>query len=148
MEIKLITEFDQKIFDAVSGLLCQLAPDLPVLTREHFDKVLKDERTFLFIAEHENKVAGMMTIVTYVVPGATRFWIEDLVVDKPFRGRGFGRKLISHAISFARSKGARTIDLTSRPSRIEANQLYRSAGFSLRETNVYRFYVDRTNQTD
>lgn len=141
MEIRMITESDQRIFDAVSGLLHQLSPDLPALTREHFNKVLNDKRTFLFIGEHENNIMAMMTIVAYVVPSATRFWIEDLVVDEAYRGRGFGRELINYAIRFARSEGAKTIDLTSRPFRTEANQLYRSAGFSLRETNVYRYFI-------
>lgn len=33
---------------------------------------------------------------------------------------------------------AKTVDLTSRPSREAANRLYRKTGFELRETNVYR----------
>ena len=35
--------------------------------------------------------------------------------------------------------GARTVELTSRPSREEANRLYAKLGFRLRETNVYRY---------
>jgi ribosomal protein S18 acetylase RimI-like enzyme len=33
------------------------------------------------------------------------------------------------------------VDLTSRPSREDANRLYRRLGFVERETNVYRFVV-------
>jgi ribosomal protein S18 acetylase RimI-like enzyme len=39
----------------------------------------------------------------------------------------------------ARELGAKTVDLTSRPSREAANHLYRNAGFELRDTNVYRY---------
>jgi ribosomal protein S18 acetylase RimI-like enzyme len=39
----------------------------------------------------------------------------------------------------ARLRGARTVDLTSRPSRDAANRLYRRLGFEPRETNVYRY---------
>jgi len=35
--------------------------------------------------------------------------------------------------------GAKTVDLTSRPSREAANRLYRRLGFVERETNVYRY---------
>ena len=35
--------------------------------------------------------------------------------------------------------GAKTIDLTSRPSREAANRLYQRLGFEMRETNVYRY---------
>ena len=34
--------------------------------------------------------------------------------------------------------GAKTVDLTSRPSRESANRLYVRKGFELRTTNVYR----------
>ena len=36
-------------------------------------------------------------------------------------------------------RGAKTVDLTSRPSRVAANKLYQKLGFVLRDTNVYRF---------
>ena len=37
------------------------------------------------------------------------------------------------------ARGARTIDLTSRPSRDVANRLYQRLGFVARDTNVYRY---------
>ena len=43
------------------------------------------------------------------------------------------------AVAHAGRIGARTVDLTSRPSREAANRLYRRCGFELRETNVYRY---------
>ena len=39
----------------------------------------------------------------------------------------------------AAERGARSVDLTSRPSREAANRLYRRLGFEPRETNVYRY---------
>jgi ribosomal protein S18 acetylase RimI-like enzyme len=36
----------------------------------------------------------------------------------------------------------RSVDLTSRPSRDAANQLYQRLGFVRRETNVYRYDAD------
>ena len=44
-------------------------------------------------------------------------------------------------IEIARSRGAKTVDLTSRPSREAANRLYQRIGFVARETNVYRFDI-------
>jgi ribosomal protein S18 acetylase RimI-like enzyme len=139
MIIKEINRFNMRVFTAVSGLLPQLDPDSKALTFVQFRKILGSEGTHLFIAEHETRIIGMMTIVTYHVPVGTKFWIEDLVVDESQRGMGFGKEMISFAIGFARSKGAKSIDLTSRPFRVAANKLYRDAGFDLRETNVYRF---------
>jgi ribosomal protein S18 acetylase RimI-like enzyme len=42
----------------------------------------------------------------------------------------------------AADKGLRFVDLTSRPSRDIANNLYQSLGFRLRETNCYRHDLD------
>jgi ribosomal protein S18 acetylase RimI-like enzyme len=68
-----------------------------------------------------------------------RAWIEDVVVDDAARGKGVGAALNERAIEVARGLGARTVDLTSRPSREAANRLYQRLGFEPRETNVYRF---------
>jgi ribosomal protein S18 acetylase RimI-like enzyme len=43
------------------------------------------------------------------------------------------------ALDLARQQGARSIDLTSRASRVEANRLYQQLGFQLRDSNVYRY---------
>ena len=68
-----------------------------------------------------------------------RAWIEDVVVDESARGKGVGSALNVAAIERAQRVGARTVDLTSRPSREAANRLYQRLGFKPRDTNVYRY---------
>ena len=45
-------------------------------------------------------------------------------------------------LELAAQKGPRFVDLTSRPSRDVANNLYQPLGFKLRETNCYRHNLD------
>jgi ribosomal protein S18 acetylase RimI-like enzyme len=71
-----------------------------------------------------------------------RAWIEDVVVDEAARGAGVGAALNQAALRVAGERGARTVDLTSRPSREAANRLYQRLGFTPRETNVYRYDLD------
>ena len=73
------------------------------------------------------------------IPTGMRAWIEDVVVDELARGKGVGEALSREAIRAALDAGARTIDLTSHPTREAANRLYRRIGFVLRDTNAYRF---------
>ena len=80
-----------------------------------------------------------MTLIIFQIPTGIRAWIEDVVVDSSARGRGIGKKLNSAALELAKQAGVKTVDLTSRPARKEANQLYKDIGFIQRETNVYRF---------
>ncbi|HEX2184389.1 MAG TPA: GNAT family N-acetyltransferase, partial [Chloroflexota bacterium] len=62
-----------------------------------------------------------------------------VVVHEAARGQGVGEALSREALRRAAEAGARTVDLTSRPSREAANRLYRRLGFEPRETNVYRW---------
>jgi len=64
-----------------------------------------------------------------------------VVVDEAARGQGIGEALSQEAIKIAEEAGARTVDLTSRPSREAAGRLYEKVGFKLRETRVYRYLV-------
>ena len=43
---------------------------------------------------------------------------------------------------FAKEMGKSTLMLTSRPSRVAANNLYRSCGLEPKETNMYRMPLD------
>lgn len=82
---------------------------------------------------------GTMTLVMFPIPTGLRAWIEDVVVDDSARGRGVGELLNRTALDRAVAAGARTVDLTSRPSREAANRLYQRLGFQPRETNIYRW---------
>jgi ribosomal protein S18 acetylase RimI-like enzyme len=80
----------------------------------------------------------MLTLVAVRIPTGVVCHVEDVVVDTRARGLGIGRLLAQHAIRCAGDLGARHVDLTSRPERVAANQLYQSLGFVRRESNVYR----------
>jgi ribosomal protein S18 acetylase RimI-like enzyme len=85
------------------------------------------------------QIVGCLTLVIFRIPTALRAWIEDVVVDESARGRGVGEALTQEAVRIAQSRGARTIDLTSRRSREAAHRLYEKVGFAVRDTNVYRY---------
>jgi len=93
----------------------------------------------LLMARDRGEVIGTLTLVLFRIPTGIRAWIEDVVVDEGARGSGVGRSLNEAAVKRALAAGAVTVDLTSRPSREDANRLYRKLGFEPRQTNVYRF---------
>jgi ribosomal protein S18 acetylase RimI-like enzyme len=69
-------------------------------------------------------------------------YVEEVAVDETMRGLGVGRALMDGLVAEARQRGLDFVELTSRSSREAANALYRSLGFRLRETNVYRMDLD------
>jgi GNAT superfamily N-acetyltransferase len=54
------------------------------------------------------KVIGMVTaqLVISTAQGAPSAWVEDMVVDADYRGRGVGKKLLQHTLAWAKAKGA------------------------------------------
>lgn len=142
MKIKIVRRFSTRIFKAVNRLLPQLDKDADLMIEDKFRSILMSGSTHFFIAETDRKeIAGMLTAVVYIIPTGTKFRIEDVVVDESYRGKGIGKDLMKGAIDYARSSGARSVDLTSRPERVAANRLYQELGFLLRETNVYRYLL-------
>ena len=140
MEIKKVSRFSERAFDAVSKLLPQLSSDAELLTRQYLKSILASESIHFFVAEVDNKqIGGMLTIATYKTPSGIKVWIEDVVVDESQRGLGIGKELMLYAINYSKLLGAKDIRLTSRPSRIAANELYLKLGFKKYETNFYKY---------
>lgn len=140
-----------EITAAMARLMPQLSEDRPPPTAEHLAAVIASPEVALFVARLRPSstasisvptIVGTISLVTFDVPSGRRAAIEDLVVDSSARGQGIGRLLLERALDAARSKGAVKVQLTSRPSRVAANALYRRAGFSLRETNCYSLQFD------
>jgi ribosomal protein S18 acetylase RimI-like enzyme len=127
---------------ALNALLPQLSTSAPALTLADVEAVVASDSAALFVATNEGRVVGTLTLVVYGVPMGRRGMIEDVVVDEGARRMGVAEALTRAAIDEARLRRAITIDLTSRPSRDAANELYRKLGFVLRETNVYRFFLE------
>jgi ribosomal protein S18 acetylase RimI-like enzyme len=59
---------------------------------------------------------GSLTLAFYRIPTGLKAWIEDVVVDGQASGRGVGELLNRAALDEARSRGAKDVSLTSRPS--------------------------------
>ncbi|MBI5794368.1 GNAT family N-acetyltransferase [Candidatus Uhrbacteria bacterium] len=88
--------------------------------------------------ELEGDIVGTALLVAMFSISHVSGHIEDVVVDRMYRGRGIGRELTLQLIAHAREIGIERIDLCSEPEREAANRLYRSLGFAVRDTNLYR----------
>ena len=137
-----VTEMSQKVYDAFERLLPQLSSSAQIPTWDELSGLIASKAGIVLAAvddeDPEEKVLGTMTLVVFRIPTGVRAWVEDVVVDKEARGKGIGEKLIRTSIERAKAEGAKTIDLTSRPSRVEAHRLYKRCGFEMRETCVFR----------
>src|SRR5215210_4809553 len=125
---------------AFRQLTPQLSRTAPAPGGGELAEMVRSPATVLLMARDADKgLVGSVTLVLFRIPTGVRAWIEDVVVDEACRGRGVAEILCREALNRASAAGARTVDLTSRPSREAANRLYRRLGFVPRETNVYRW---------
>ncbi|MGH9029652.1 MAG: GNAT family N-acetyltransferase [Acidimicrobiales bacterium] len=135
-----VREVDPDLVRRLAELVPQLSSSAPPVTEEDLADICASPATVLLIALlATGEVVGSLTLVVFKAPTGPRAWIEDVIVDETKRGAGIGSALVNEALRRARAEGARTVDLTSRPTRLEANRLYLRLGFTRRETNVYRF---------
>lgn len=133
---------DGELVDAFALLIPQLSSSSPPPDHAALQALVDAPDSILLIArdpQQENRIVGTMCLVFYLIPTGLKAWIEDVVVDADARGRGVGDKLNRRALDLARERGAKGVDLTSRPSREAANRLYQRLGFEQRETNIYRY---------
>jgi ribosomal protein S18 acetylase RimI-like enzyme len=134
------TEVSEGLVAAMAALVGQLSRSSPTPSAEEVQEIVGSPACHLLLAtDDDGTIIGMLTLAVFRIPTGLRAWIEDVVVDEAARGRGVGAALTNAAIRLANERGARTVDLTSRPAREAANRLYQRLGFVLRETNVYRF---------
>ena len=137
--IEIATTVSDELVAAFDRLIPQLSSSSPPPGREGLQSIVDDRDSVLYVARIGGQVVGSLTLATYRIPTGLKAWIEDVVVDEAARGRGIGEALSVAALEEARRRGAKDINLTSRPSRDVANRLYLRLGFQLRDTNVYRY---------
>jgi ribosomal protein S18 acetylase RimI-like enzyme len=134
------TTVSDELVEAFARLVPQLSTSADPPSREQLEEIVASSAATILLARDDaGQIIGSLTLVIFRTPTGARAWIEDVVVDGTARGQGAGEALVGEAIRLASDSGARTVDLTSRPSREAANALYEKAGFRARETNVYRY---------
>ena len=139
--IEVVDAVTDEIVEALRRLVPQLSSS-PAPEREDVEAIISSGASTLLIARDAGgTIVGTLTLVIFRIPTGVRAWVEDVIVDEHSRGSGIGVALTREAVQLARTAGARTVDLTSRPSRDAANALYRREGFTQRETHVYRYVL-------
>jgi ribosomal protein S18 acetylase RimI-like enzyme len=140
-----ITEAERvtpELVEAMARLVGQLSRSAPAPTEAELAEITASPAVRLLVARGvDGAITGTLTVALFRIPTGLRAWIEDVVVDETARGQGTGAALTRAALALAGDAGARTVDLTSRPDREDANRLYRRLGFAERATNVYRYTV-------
>lgn len=138
MRTEVVEAVSAELVEAFARLLPQLSSSAAPASLDELEAIASSPATSLIVARDGEHILGTLTLAVFRIPTGVRAWIEDVVVDEGARGRGVGEALTLRAVELASAAGARSVELTSRPTRKAANRLYRRLGFEERETNVLR----------
>ncbi len=137
IEITQLTRADEKALGEINALLLQLSSSGKQIDFSFLEEMVRDPNAVVLAVRENEKIIGMGELAVMHTPTGRRGRIEDVVVDGAYRGKGLGRKLMDALVTAAKERSVQSIELSSRPSRIEANALYQKIGFEKKETNVY-----------
>jgi len=139
VQVEVLDKVTGEVVEAFGRLLPQLSRSAPPLGQAELEAVAGCPANTVLVARSAGTIIGTTTLVMFPLPTGLRAWIEDVVVDESARGQGAGEAMTREALRLAGEAGARTVDLTSRPSREAAGRLYERAGFKLRDSRLYRY---------
>lgn len=123
----------------ILALLAQLSLDGPredvsagETYRRAFEEVERDPRQRILVVETAGRIVGIAVLI--LIPNLShrgRPWalVENVVVDEPARGAGYGELLMRHALEEARTAGCYKLTLTSSKRRLDAHRFYVRLGF-------------------
>lgn len=122
----------------VSALFKQLNPTIVQRTL----KVVLQDDCVLVVCRDGDSIVGMASLAIYKVLSGEKGMIEDVVVDLVYRGKGIGRKLMEKLLDEAKNKGLDEVLLFSGHHRTAAITLYKSLGFQLKDSGLYRLNLN------
>ncbi len=106
--------------------------------------IIDDNKCRCIVLEDNNTVIGSATLSIYNSPVKGRVGVvEDVIVDKNYRGQGLGRKLMNELIGIGKKENLAFITLTSNPKRESARKLYQSLGFNLYDTGFFKLNLNK-----
>src|SRR5437868_8026041 len=104
----------------------------------------------VFVLRREGAIVGMINLLFTIgtAEGGFVMLLEDLVVHKEYQAKGYGSKLLNHAIDFAKKKNFLRITLlTDRPENL-AQEFFRRHGFVESSMIPMRLWLKSQANTD
>lgn len=120
--------------DRLGGARERLEDPLQQVYFDAFERVARDANIQLVVAEDgEGAVVGCLQLC--ILPGlssqgASRGLLEDVRVASHCRSRGIGEQLVQWAVTEARAKGCKLVELLTHHSRVDAQRFYERLGFA------------------
>lgn len=141
-------EFHQKMFDYSSQLYQGLWSDDMKIEPKKIDQLKEDlNKHFESYIAYDGKTPVGMVCVVYlysIFKAKNGFFIDEMIVDQNYRGKGIGKILIDKIKSVAKSRNYGRIDLTAGSNNPKALNFYEKTGAKLYDKYVFYRYDEST----
>lgn len=123
-------------FDIANDIYCEC------FAKERKEQYLHNAEN-LFGLYMDDKLIGIVQIdfIPLAFENKRIAYINSFCIKKEFQHKGYSSILLQKCITYIKDNKATVIQLTSNPSRIVANKLYRSFAFNKIDTNFYQMII-------
>lgn len=141
LQIRTATDKDEEI---IYNMICDL--ENKILNRESFNFVfhhnLAQQHICYLIADFDQEPVGMgschvQPLLHHVCMVAE---IQEMFVKEKYRSKEIGKALVEALVSFAKSKSALQIEVTSNNVRENAHRFYQKEGFKKSHVKLVRYF--------
>mgnify|MGYP000741498892 CR=1 FL=1 len=129
------TDVNSTVQNQVSDLFKQLGGNKKQIS---LTEVLdgKNRITLAYCTDND-EIIGIALMCNYNVISGKKGWIEDVVVNSKYRGKGIGRKLMNKLVEIGKEKNLSEILLFTEDHRTPAINLYSDLGFKVKDSRIY-----------
>lgn len=124
-----------------------IRPDLFAANAKKYDeeqlkRIITDNNRPIFVAETDGTVSGYAFCIyvdqkdSNVLTPIKTLYVDDLCVNKAFRGKGIGKKLYEYVIEFARNNGFYNVTLNVWADNVSAVSFYKKLGMNVQKIGM------------
>lgn len=123
------------------------SPELDLLARECFQKIITTDSPHILIAKAQNKIIGFITfgergtglgIEAFASNLSSYVEVIDLFIEDKFRGKNIGVYLMAQAQEFCQKAGLPNMKVEVAASNARAQRFYERLGFGTRQVEMFK----------
>ena len=109
---------------------------------DYLDSFYENKDNIIFVAEHNNKVIGFLSVNNYKEDGY--IYLDDYYIREEYRGKGIGSELMNMAIAYAKEDHVDRIMTHVESANKSSIDFYKNRGFQTEEVQGHRLFIKKT----
>lgn len=97
----------------------------------------------IFVLKKEGFIIGMVSLLFTVSTalGEKVAWLEDMIIDPHFQGKGYGKMLLQEVLKKAKEFTCKRVSLKTDADNLRAQKMYKTLGFEYSTMKVMLYFT-------